>query len=338
MRVMQVEGQWGLKNIRRATRPKPRPRADEILVQIGAVSINPRDRVMVDGGYGQRGGQLPLVPLCDGAGYVIEAGDNVTLFKVGDLVIPSYSRSWLSGTFESRFFSGAHGGPLDGMMQEYITIPENAVTLAPKNFLVQDAATLPCAAVTAWNALMVQAKITAKRSVLIQGTGGVSMFALQIAKAVGAETIVLSGSEQKLERAKTIGADHTLNYKKYPDWERLVREMFPDGVDHIIDIGGASTIDRAIRAVKPSGSISLIGVLGGIKSELDLARVVTRNVRLQGVTVGSLEMLNGLCKFLEDSKIFPIIDHTKTFAFDAVATALDDQQKGEHFGKIISVF
>ncbi|MEO1190885.1 MAG: NAD(P)-dependent alcohol dehydrogenase [Pseudomonadota bacterium] len=338
MKVMQIEGAWGTGNIKPATRPDPTAGPGAVVIDIEAVSINPRDKVMTEGGYGRRGGSLPLVPLCDGAGRVSQIGEGVTGFALGDLVIPAYSRTWLSGTFRSESFSGAHGGPLDGMMQEKIAIPAQAVVKAPKHLSAREAATLPCAAVTAWNALIVQGGVQPGQSVLLQGTGGVSLFALQIAKMLGATVVITSSSDEKLDQARALGADHTINYRTEPEWHEAARERLGGQLlDHIIEIGGAETFAKSLRAIRPSGTISLIGILGGALPSLELARVVTRNVRLQGVTVGSREMLDNLARALEANQIHPVIDETR-FAFDAVGAALDRLALGKHFGKIVCQF
>ncbi len=338
MKAMQIENDWGLDNIRSATRPDPEPGPGEIVVDIDAVSINPRDRVMAEGGYGRRGGSLPLVPLCDGAGRISAIGDGVSGYAVGDRVIPAYSRTWLSGTFRSESFHGAHGGPLDGMMQEKINIPADAVAAAPHHLNAAEAATLVCAGVTAWNALIVQGGLTSDDTVLLQGTGGVSLFALQIAKMIGATVVITSSSDDKLARATSLGADHTINYRAIPDWHNAAREVTGGaGVDHIVEIGGGDTLSKSLRAIKPSGVISLIGILGGATPALELARVVTRNVRLQGVTVGSREMLNDLARAYEAHGMRPVLD-ARTFAFDEVGPALASLASGDHFGKITCSF
>ena len=335
MKAMQIESEWGTENIKLANRPVPDPGPGEVVITIEAVSINPRDKVMAEGGYGRRGGSLPLVPLCDGAGVVSAIGEGVANLKVGDKVIPAYSRTWMTGTFQSDSFAGAHGGPLDGMAQEKVLIPATALVAAPKHLSAIEAATLVCAGTTAWNALVVQGGIKAGQSVLLQGTGGVSLFALQIAKMMDARVLITSSSDEKLERAKALGADHCINYHTVQDWHSSARQIFDgDGVDHIIEIGGSNTIAKSLRAIKPSGVISLIGILGGATSELELARVVTRNVRLQGVTVGSREVLENLAQAYELSGLHPTVDENH-FAFDKLGIALDSLAAGQHFGKVV---
>ncbi|HEX6142374.1 MAG TPA: NAD(P)-dependent alcohol dehydrogenase [Geminicoccaceae bacterium] len=335
---MQIEGAWGPENIRLAERPEPEPGPGEVVIGMRAVSINPRDLIMSRGGYGRRGGSLPLVPLCDGAGEVVAVGEGVRRAAIGDLVCPTYSRTWLAGPLGPDSLRGAHGGPLDGTMQERMLIPEEAVVKAPRHLSAAEAATLPCAAVTAWNALVEQGGIRAGDAVLLQGTGGVSLFALQVAKLHGALVILTSSSDAKLERAKAMGADHLINYRSTPDWHRRAHEITAGrGVDHVVEVGGADTLERSIRAVRPGGTISMIGVLGGSTPELGLGRVVTRNIRLQGVTVGSRATFEAMVRAMELHALRPAI-HDQRFAFEEVGAALQALPEGRHFGKVVSEF
>lgn len=334
MRVMQIEGAWGPENIRAVERPDPEPGPGEVVIRMQAISINPRDLIMTKGGYG-RHAELPLVPLCDGAGEIVSLGEGVNAFKAGDLVCPTYSRTWLKGKFSREAQKGVHGGPLDGTAQELMLVPANAVVKAPDHLSAREAATLPCAAVTAWNAIVEQGRVKAGDIVLLQGTGGVSLFALQFAKMQGAEVIITSSSDEKLERASEMGADHLINYVSHPDWPKHARELTGGrAIDHIVEIGGAGTLESSIKAIKASGSISVIGVLGGISAEINLGRVVTRNIRLQGVTVGSREMFENMVRAMELHKTEPAIDDT-SFEFEDLGNALASLPKGKHFGKIV---
>jgi NADPH:quinone reductase-like Zn-dependent oxidoreductase len=335
MKAMRLENDWGLDNLRLVDLPEPVAGPDDVVMAMEAVSINPRDLIMMQGGYGRMSGPLPLIPLCDGAGRVVETGSNVKHVAAGDLVCPAYSRSWLHGTSGIDTHDGAHGGMIDGTMRALMQIPANAVVKAPDHMDAFEAATLPCAAVTAWNAIVETGGVQAGQTVLLQGTGGVSLFALQFAKMQGAETILISSSDEKLERARVLGADHLINYRSVPDWQKQAREMTSGrGVDHVVDIGGAGTLDRAIAAVRPSGAISLIGVLGGAASEVQLGRVVTRHVRLQGVTVGSREMFDNMVRAMALPGTRPAIDDDR-FAFEDLAQALERLPLGQHFGKIV---
>lgn len=335
---MRLEVDWGLENIRSVELAEPEPGPDDVVIQIEAVSINPRDLVMMQGGYGRMGGSVPLVPLCDGAGRIVAAGANVTRVKTGDLVCPAFSRTWLHGTASPDTLGGAHGGPLDGTAQEFMQVPADAVVKAPAHMAAEEAATLPCAAVTAWNALIAEGRLTAGQTVVVQGTGGVSLFALQISKMHGAEVILTSSNDQKLEVAGKMGADHLINYKSNPDWHKAVRDITDGrGADHIIEVGGADTLDKSIAAIKSSGTISVIGVLSGAVSPLQLGRVVTRHVRLQGVTVGSREMFDAMAAAMTLHEIRPAIDPER-FELDGLGDALARLPKGRHIGKIVGTW
>jgi NADPH:quinone reductase-like Zn-dependent oxidoreductase len=337
MKAMRLED-WGLENLKQVTLSDPEPASDEVLIRIGAVSINPRDGILMQGGYGRKGGTPPLIPLCDGAGVIAAVGTNVTNFTVGDFVIPAFSRNWLHGSPAEETYTGAHGGPLDGTMRELMPVPANAIVRAPPHMSVQEAATLPCAALTAWSAVVGQGGVKAGDKVLIQGTGAVSLFALQFAKMQGAEVILTSSSDEKLERVAHLGADHTINYRQTPEWHRVTREITNGrGLDHIVDIGGAGTLEKALSAIRISGSISLIGVLGGSDASLPLGRVVTQNIRLQGVTVGSHHMLQEMVNAMALHKTKPVLDD-QTFEFGDLANALKRLKKGEHIGKIVCAF
>ncbi len=338
MKVMQIEGDWGPEHIKLVERPDPKPGPGEIVIAMRATAINPRDLILTRKGYGRHSGELPLVPLADGAGHVAAVGEGADKFRTGDLVCPIYNRYWLHGTAAAAFAGGSHGGPLDGTQQEKMLIPESAVVRAPSYMAAKQAATLPVAAVTSWNAIVEQGQVKAGDVVLLQGTGGVSLFALQFAKLQGAEVIVTSSSDEKLARAKSLGADHLINYHDNPDWHRAALEITNGrGVDQVVEIGGAGTLDRSIKAVRPSGTLSLIGVLAGVSGEVNLGRVVTQNIRLQGVTVGSREMFENMVRALEQNPIEPVIDD-KGFAFDDVGAALASLPDGKHFGKMVCEF
>src|SRR4051812_38902682 len=232
MRVMEIRDAWGLENLKPGERPEPVPQAGEVLVRIEAASVNYRDLVMAGRGYGRRSGELPLIPVSDGAGTVVAAGPRVTRVAVGDLVCPAFSQTWIDGPLRDDHWTGMLGGPRDGVLQELVLLHEDGVVKAPGHLNALQAAALPCAALTAWNAVVVSGKAKPGSVVLTQGTGGVSLFALQFAKMLGAQVIITSSSDEKLTRAKALGADETINYAKVPDWERRAREIAGgDGVD-----------------------------------------------------------------------------------------------------------
>jgi NADPH:quinone reductase-like Zn-dependent oxidoreductase len=329
---MQIQGEWGPEHIKPAERPDPRPGPGEVLVKMEAASLNYRDLVVARRGYGRRSGELPLVPLSDGAGRVIEVGAGVTRVAVGDLVCPTFSQGWIAGTFTEEHAAATLGGPRDGVMQELMVLHEGGLVRAPRHMGALQAATLPCAAVTAWNALVAQGGIKAGDVVLVQGTGGVSVFALQIAKMHGARVLATSSSDAKLERLREMGADHLVNYKATPQWDKVAREVTGGrGVDHVVEVAG--TLDAAVRAVRMNGTVSLIGVLAGLNASLNLGPVVTRNVRLQGITVGSRALFEDMVRAMEAHRIAPALD-AHVYAFDRVGAALQALPAGRHFGKV----
>jgi NADPH:quinone reductase-like Zn-dependent oxidoreductase len=338
MKVMQIQDDWSAENIKLAERPDPEPGPHEIVIRMQAGSLNYRDFVMSQRGYGRRSGELPLVPCSDGAGTVAAVGEGVTRVQVGDLVCPIFSQTWLDGIFSEASWAGTLGGPRDGTFQELMLLSEEGVVKAPKHMSAAEAASLPCAALTAWNALVSQGHIQAGDLVLVQGTGGVSMFALQIAKMMGAEVIATSSSDEKLKRVKALGADHLINYTDDPDWHKTARAISGGrGVDHIVEVGGAGTLERSIRAIRPAGRISLIGVLAGAAGELNLGPVVTQNIGLQGITVGSRSMMEAMVRAMELHELHPALEE-KRFKFEELGAAIAALPEGKHFGKVVCEF
>ena len=336
---MQIKGEWGIDNICLAERPETEPGPHDVILSMRAASLNYRDTVIVNRGYGRRSGELPLVPLSDGAGVVTAVGSCVTRFQMGDLACPAFSQTWASGSFDEAAWAGMLGGPLDGVMQESMLVNEAGLAKAPSHMSPSEAATLPCAALTAWNALVGQGGICAGDVVVVQGTGGVSLFALIIAGLHGAETILTSSTEEKLERGRALGATHSINYHDVPEWGRAVRELTDGrGADHVVEVGGAGTLAQSVRAVRPSGTISLIGVLTGNAAELSLGPVVTQNIRLQGITVGSLELFEEMNRAFELHEVRPPVDPDNTFEFEGIADALRGFPEGKHFGKVVCEF
>lgn len=338
MKAMRLEDGWGLDHVRCIDLPDPEPGPDEVLVRIEAVSINPRDRILMMGGYGRMGGEPPLVPLCDGAGRVVAVGERVEDFEVGDFVVPHYSRTWPAGPLTAESHRGAHGGPCDGTMRELMPVPAAALAHAPAHMSAEEAATLPCAALTAWSAVVEQGAVKAGQSVLLQGTGGVSLFALLFAKMQGARVIHTSSSDEKLERVRAMGADHGINYRSDPDWHRTAREIAGGpGLDLIVDVGGGDTLGKSIAAVRPSGTVCLIGVLGGSAPALELGKVVTRNIRLQGVTVGACDAFKRMIAALQLHGTRAPLDDSR-FAFEDLPRALAALPEQKHFGKVVCRF
>lgn len=334
MKVMQIQDEWGPEHIRLAERPSPEPGPGEVLIRMEAGSVNYRDVIVSRRGYGRRSGALPLVPLSDGAGRVVAVGASVTRAAVGDLVCPIFGQTWLNGPIREEHWAEVLGGPRDGVMQEYMVVRQEGVVRAPRHMTALEAATLPCAAVTAWNALVAQGGVKAGDVVLVQGTGGVSLFALLFAKMHGARVLATSSSDAKLERLKTMGADHLVNYRNTPEWHKVAREVTGGlGVDLVVEVGGAGTLESSVRAVRCSGTIALIGVLSGVAASLALGPVVTQNIRLQGVTVGCRELFEDMVGAMELWRTAPPVDDS-VFAFEQVGEAITALPAGRHFGKV----
>lgn len=337
MKIMEMRDDWGIEHINPGTRPDRSPGPGEVRIRMEAASINYRDLVMTQRGYGRHSGELPLIPLSDGAGTVVETGAGVTRVKAGDLVCPAFAQTWISGPLKEEHRVGMLGGPLDGVMQQYMVLPEQGVVRAPRHLSAIEAATLPCAAVTAWSAV-IGAGAKPGDVVVTQGTGGVSLFALMFAKLAGATAIITSSSNEKLARARVLGADVGINYRTHPEWSREVRKALGGrGADLIVELGGAASLDQSLRAVRTSGTLAIIGVLSGGMAELNLGRVVTQNVRLQGVTLGSRDMFEDMVRAIERHRLQPVVDE-KRYAFEEVADAIRAIADGRHFGKICIAF
>lgn len=335
MRAIELQS-FSIDALRMAERPEPKPGPGEVLVAVKAVSLNYRDWLMSQGVYNPRQ-KLPLIPVSDGAGEVISVGDGVTAFKPGDRVLGHFFPLWLAGEPSVEKFSVSMGGPYDGWLCERRTYKAEALAHIPKHLSYAEAAALPCAALTAWSAIVTLGRVQPGDRVLIQGTGGVALFALQFAKLAGAEVIMTSSSDDKLARVKAMGADHLINYKSDPQWGRAARALTGGaGLDHIVELGGAGTLTQSIRAIRPGGFIAMIGVLAGATSnDLLLPLVVMQQVRLQGVTVGSKEGLDAMLRAIAQGSIKPVLDQTFEFSEAGVRAAFHHMGGGSHFGKIV---
>ena len=330
MRAVVLEQAYGIENLKLVERPDPVPGPGQIVVDIKAASLNYRDLATVTA----PSGRLPFVPCSDGAGVVSAIGEGVTRVKTGDHVAPLFFQNWFAGEPTPSALGGALGGTLDGVLQEKILLSEQGVTRVPAGYTDEDAATLPCAALTAWRGLVLQGNVKAGDVVLVQGTGGVSIFALQFAKSAGATVIVTSSSDEKLERAKRLGADHFINYKSTPDWAKEVRKLTGNrGADHIIEVGGAGTFEQSLRAVRLGGKIAVIGILGGFVKDLNVAAIFSANVFIHGITVGSREQFESMTRAIEATGIEPVID--KRFPLAEMRDAFECMKAGAHFGKIV---
>ena len=333
MRAMEIQGDFGIDNLKLAERDIPKAGPGQIVIRMKAASLNYRDLATIAALHGVRG-QLPLVPLSDGCGEVVEVGEGVRRVKKGDRVAPSFFQGWISGEPTMEALGTSLGGPIDGCAQDYMCLSVEGVSLAPSNLSDEEVACLPCAGLTAWRALMVEGRVKPGDTVLVQGTGGVSIFALQFAKAAGAQVIVTSSSDEKLERARGLGADMFINYAKTPDWATESRKLTDGrGVDHIVEVGGAETFQQSIMAARLGGHIAVIGLLSGMMKDLNVAAIFSQNLKISGITVGSRTMFEEMSRAIEINDIHPIID--KRFGLEDAQAAFRTMESASHFGKIV---
>jgi NADPH:quinone reductase-like Zn-dependent oxidoreductase len=330
MKTCRIE-KFGIDELSFAEIDEPKPQAGEVLVRLRAASLNYRDLMMVEGTYNPRL-RLPLVPFSDGAGEVIEIGEAVTRWRPGDRVCPTFFQGWLDGEIGYAKSKTTLGGDLDGCLREYAVFNEEGLVRIPDHLSFEEAACLPCAGVTAWNSLTISGALKPGDTVLSLGTGGVSIFALQFAKLMGARVFITSSSDEKLARAKELGADELINYRKREDWDTAVLELTDKrGVDHVIEVGGTATLQRSMRAVRMGGHIAVIGVVAG-SGEFSYAPVFMKALKLIGVFVGSRAMFEEMNGAIEKSGLRPVID--RTFEFSDARQALKFMKSGSHFGKI----
>lgn len=332
MKVYQVQPGAGLDGLSIDERPEPTPAPRQVLIKVKAVSLNDRDLLILKGLY--PGVTRPVVPVSDGMGEVVALGEGVTRVKVGDRVIGTFFQRWIDGPTSLAKRDVALGGTCDGLLAEYALLDAEGLVLAPDHLSDEEASCLPCAGVTAWRGLTGGAGFLPGETVLVQGTGGVSLFAAQFAKAAGGRVIITSSSDEKLDKARTLGADAGINYRTIPDWDMRVLELTGGvGVDRVIEVGGAGTLARSINAVRDEGQISLIGVLAGWAQEVGVAPLIAKNVHIQGFTVGSRAAFEDMNQAITVSKVRPIID--RTFTFSEARNALAYLESGGHFGKIV---
>ncbi len=324
---------FGLENLGIAERETPKPKTNEVLVKIHAVSLNFRDLLFKNGLYNPKA-KFPAVPIADAAGEVVEIGEDVTKWNTGDRVTNIYAPGWIEGDLTAKKNKVTYGdGSLQGVLAEYRTFDENTLVRSPEHLSFEEASTLPIAAVTAWNALAVSGKLKAGETVLTQGTGGVSIFAIQFAKLFGAKVIATSSSDEKLARAKELGADEVINYKTREDWDVAAFELTNRiGVDHVVEVGGSGTLTRSINAVRSGGHIALIGVLTNAP-DFNIFPVLMKAIRLQGIFVGSRAIYEEAYRAIEFTKLKPVID--KVFEFEEAGAAYEYLESGTHFGKVV---
>lgn len=332
MKTIQSD-KFGIENLKITSAPKPTPGPHEVLVKIEAASLNYLDLMVINGQYNP---QLPLphVPCSDGSGTVEATGSNVTLWKKGDRVTTQFIQQWISGSKTPELFLSRTGLEHPGVLREYISIPETALVRTPDILSAEEASTLPIAALTAWTGLFEYARLKPGQTVLTQGTGGVSIFALQLAKAAGARVIALSGSPAKVEKLRALGADDVINYRETPDWHVEARRLTGrEGVDAILDVVGTDTLTKSIYALKADGFIGLTGNLSGAVVPFNIYDTVPANVTLRGISVGSVENFKALLKAIETVKLKPVID--SVFPIDKIQDAYRYMQQGTFVGKIV---
>jgi NADPH:quinone reductase-like Zn-dependent oxidoreductase len=333
MKAYEVQ-QFGIENLALVERENPKPKSNEVLVNFRAASLNYRDLMVVTGTYNPRM-KLPAVPLSDGAGDVTAVGENVTKWKVGDRVMPIFAQRWIDGdtSEEKRRTSLGAGAQWDGVLRESGTFDEEGLVRIPEHLSYEEAATLPCAAVTAWNALVLSGKLKAGDTVLTLGTGGVSIFALQFAKLFGARVISTTGNEAKIARLKELGSGDVVNYRTSEDWDAAVLELTGKrGVDHVVEVGGSGTLGKSLKAVRLGGHVGMIGALTG-PGDFNPTTVFMKSVRLQGIFTGSRTTFEDMVKAIEVAKMKPVID--KVFEFDRARDAMSYMETGAHFGKVV---
>jgi NADPH:quinone reductase-like Zn-dependent oxidoreductase len=333
MKAYKLHAPKNLDNFKLGEYDEPTARDHEVKIQVKAVSLNYRDWALANGWFGYPGEKLPFIPFSDAAGLVTEVGASVTKLKVGDRVAVNFFPDWHDGAFSAAKTARSLGGSTDGVLAEYVCFPEDAVAKVPESFSFEEAAAFPCAGVTAWHSLVVEGRLQPTDTVLLQGTGGVSVFGLQIAKLLGAQAIITSSSDDKLAQAQALGADQLINYKQTPNWEEKARELTQgEGVTHVLEVAGQ--LARSIKALKAGGSVFQIGAVGGPNDEApNLSMLPLNTQRLQGIYVGSTQMLTDMLVAFDRNHLKPII--SKTFSFDEAKEALAYMGSGSHFGKIV---
>ena len=330
MKAYEIKNASGTGQLALVDRPKPAPGPGEVLIRVRATSLNYRDILTVRSAIGPSV-KPGLIPLSDGAGEVAEVGEGVTRVRLGDRVAGIFTPSWISG--RSGGGEALGGGRTDGMLREFALLHESAVVHFPEHLSYEEAATLPCAGVTAWNALVPVGHVAAGETVVVQGTGGVSIFGLQFARLSGARVIATTGTEAKEARLRELGAAEVINYKTTPEWDKRVLELTGgEGADHILDVGGAGTMVRALQAVRAGGFITVIGLLTGMGGEINPLGILFRAAHVVGIRVGSREMFEDMNRAISRNRMRPIID--RVFQFEEAPAALDYLASGKHFGKV----
>jgi len=338
MRALNVSEPWGLDQLKVVEVPDPKPGPGEVLVRMRAVSLNYRDLLMVGGIYGRAPSMAgAITPFSDGCGMVEAIGPGVTRFAVGDRVATLFFQGWISGPPTLEKLSTSLGYPIPGAGRELGVFSQEGLSKVPDFLTDQQVATLPCAALTAWRGLFEDARLKPGDTVVLQGTGGVSIFGLQFAHAAGLRTLITSSSDEKLQRAKALGADHLVNYRQEEEWSKPVRAATGGvGADLILEVGGGGTIEQSMRAVKIGGHIAIIGVVAGAGNPFNPAGLIGNSAKMQGLSVGSREAFEAMCRAIDQHRIQPVVD--KVFPWTEARAAFQGMQGGEHFGKIVLEF
>ncbi|MBT8141803.1 MAG: NAD(P)-dependent alcohol dehydrogenase [Gammaproteobacteria bacterium] len=330
MRAIQIKHPGGLENLVVNNIQESEPGPGQVCVRWHASSLNYHDYLVALGAIPVADGR---VPMSDGAGEVIAVGESVTRWRIGDKVMSLFFPNWLEGDASLNKMSAVSGETVDGYAVESSCVSAEALTAMPDNYSYAQASTLPCAALTAWRGLMVEGRLKSGASVLIQGSGGMSLFALQLAKAAGASVFATSSSDEKLHRMQALGADHLINYKTDERWGKTIFKLSQGGVDHVLDVGGSSTMNQSIEAARIGGSIISIGILGGRKGEITFPKLFFKQLHIHGIAVGSRAMQEDMLDFINQHKLVPVMD--RSFALEQLADAFRYQESGQHFGKIV---
>ncbi|MDB5385113.1 MAG: alcohol dehydrogenase [Planctomycetaceae bacterium] len=333
MRAVELQQSFSIDSLQVVQQADPVPAFGQVLLRMKAWSLNFRDLMLVRGQYNPKL-KFPFVPLSDGVGEVVAVGPGVTSIRTGTRVCPLFMQQWHAGQLNDSHAKSALGGAIPGILSEYVILDATGVIPVPEHLSDAEAATLPCAGVTAWNAVISSGQLQPGKTLLVQGTGGVSLFALQFAKLAGVNVIATSGSDEKLTRVKAMGAEHGINYRTQPDWDVAVRELTQGvGVDHVVEVGGSGTLSRSLKSVRAGGAVSMIGVLSGVGGDISLLPILMKNIRIQGIFVGNAEMFATMNQAISLHRMHPVVD--RVFKMDAVRDAFQHLASGQHFGKVV---
>lgn len=332
MKAYEIQ-QFGIDNLTLVEHPDPEPGPGQVLVRMKAWSLNYRDLLVINGQYNPKM-KLPMIPFSDGVGEVVAIGVGVTRVKPGDRVAGIFMQGWLHGPFEERYARSAMGGAVRGVLSELTLIDAQGLVHVPSHLSYEEAATLPCAAVTAWDATIEQGKLKAGESVLVLGSGGVSIFALQLGKIMGARVIATTSSNEKAARLRELGASDVINYREKPDWHKEVLALTGGvGVDQVVEVGGADTLKKSLLAARNGGRVSIIGNLGGLNTDVNVAYILHKFLTVQGIYVGSRDMFEAMNRAITLAQLKPVVD--RVLGFHEAKEALRHMESGSHFGKIV---